>query len=46
MANLFCRLEVNDEFKLRCLLYRQISRFGSLEDFVYVVGGACGYRSS
>ena len=38
-ANLFCRLEVNDEFKLRRLLHRQIGRFRSLEDLVHVVGG-------
>src|ERR1700754_3513345 len=35
-SDLFCRLEVNDEFKLRRLLHRQISRFGTLEDLVYV----------
>src|SRR6266850_7680689 len=35
-TNLLCRLEVNDEFKLRCLRYRQVTRFRSLEDFVHV----------
>src|SRR5258706_9819001 len=39
MTNLFCRLEVDDEFKLRRLLYRQVGRFRSFENFVYVVGG-------
>src|SRR3989304_132912 len=39
MTDLFCRLEVNDEFKLHRLLYRQVARFRSLEDSVYVVGG-------
>jgi hypothetical protein len=39
MTDLFCRLEVDDEFKLRRLLYRQIGRFRSLENLVYVVGG-------
>ena len=38
-ANLFSRRKANDEFKLRRLLYRQISRFCSLEDPVDVVGG-------
>ena len=28
-TNLFCRFEVNDEFKLRCLLHWQITRFGT-----------------
>src|SRR5213594_1632008 len=35
-TNLFCRLKVNDEFKLRCLLHRQISRFGAFQDLVHV----------
>ena len=35
-TDLFCRLEVNDEFKLRCLLHRQISRFGAFQDLVHV----------
>ena len=39
MTNLFCRLEVDDEFNLHRLLYRQVGRFRSLEDPVYVVGG-------
>jgi hypothetical protein len=38
-ADLFCRLKANDEFKLRRLLYWQISRLRSLEDLVDVVGG-------
>src|SRR3990172_7114349 len=37
--NLFCRLEANDEFKPHRLLYRKISRLGSLENPVYIVGG-------
>src|SRR5206468_12008944 len=35
-TNLFCRLKVDDEFKLRCLLHRQISRFGTFQDLVHV----------
>ena len=35
-TNLFCRLKVNDEFKLRRLLHRQISRFGTFQDLVHV----------
>src|SRR5205814_9638079 len=35
-TNLFCRFKVNDEFKLRRLLHRQISRFGTFQDLVYV----------
>ena len=35
-ANLFCRLEVYDKLKLRCLLHRQISRFGAFQDLVHV----------
>src|SRR3989441_3289459 len=35
-SNLFCRFKVNDEFKLRCLLHRQISRFGTFQDLVHV----------
>src|SRR5215813_2439549 len=31
--------QIDDEFKLRCLLHRQIGRFGIFQDFVYVVGG-------
>src|SRR5689334_14478547 len=30
-------LEIDDEFKLRGLLHRQVSRFGAFQDFVYVV---------
>jgi hypothetical protein len=33
-TNLFCRLKVNDEFKFRHLLHRQVTRFCTLEDFV------------
>src|SRR5262245_37158216 len=39
MADLFCCLQVNDELKLRRLLYGKIGWLGSLEDLVYVVGG-------
>jgi len=35
-ANLICCFKVYDELKLRCLLYRQISRFGTFQDFVHV----------
>jgi hypothetical protein len=35
-TKLFCCFEVNDEFKLRCLLHRQISRFGAFQDLVHV----------
>jgi hypothetical protein len=35
-ADLFRRLEVDNEFKLRCLLYRQVSRFGAFQDLVHV----------
>jgi hypothetical protein len=35
-TNLFCRLEVNDEFKLCRLLHGQISRFGTFQDLVHV----------
>src|SRR5438309_5982077 len=35
-TDLFCRLKVNDKFKLRCLLHRQISRFGTFQDLVDV----------
>jgi hypothetical protein len=38
-TNLFCRLEVDDELKLRRLLYGQVGRFRSPENLVYVVGG-------
>ena len=34
--NLFGRLKVNDEFKLRRLLHRQVSRFGAFQDLVHV----------
>ena len=39
-TNLFCRLQVDDEFKLRRLLHRQISRFGAFQDLVHVNGRA------
>src|SRR5438093_11201218 len=35
-ADLFRCLQVDHELKLRCLLYRQISRFGTFQDFVHV----------
>src|SRR5258705_10889222 len=35
-ADLLSRLKVNDEFKLRCLLHRQISRFGTFQYLVEV----------
>jgi hypothetical protein len=35
-TNLFCRFKVYDEFKLRCLLHRQISRFGTFQNLVHV----------
>ena len=35
-AHLFCRLKVDIEFKLRCLLHRQITRFGTFQDLVHV----------
>src|SRR5688500_8324726 len=35
-TNLFCRLEVDDELELRCLLHRQISRLGTFQDLVHV----------
>src|SRR5688500_18781802 len=35
-ADLLGGFEVNDEFKLRCLLHWQISRFGAFQDFVHV----------
>src|SRR5438309_8164764 len=34
--NLFCCFEVNDKLKLSCLLHRQISRFGTVQDLVHV----------
>ena len=33
-ADLFCSFQVDHEFKLRRLLYRQISRFGTLQNLV------------
>src|ERR1700752_2113820 len=38
-TNLFCSLKVNDKLKLRCLLHRQISRFGTFQNLIYVVSG-------
>jgi hypothetical protein len=35
-TNLFCCLKVNDEFKLRRLLHRQVSRFGAFQNLVHV----------
>ena len=39
-TNLFCRVEIDDEFKFRCLLHWQISRFSAFQDLVYVNSGA------
>ena len=39
-TDLFRSLKVNDEFKLRCLLHRQISWIRSFKDPIYVLGGA------
>ena len=38
-TDLFCRLEISDEFELRCLLHRQVGRLRSLENLVNVMGG-------
>src|SRR4249920_3173702 len=35
-SDLFRCLQVDHEFKLRCLLHRQISRFGTFQDLVHV----------
>src|SRR5687767_14625546 len=35
-TNLFCCFKIDDEFKLRRLLYGQISRFGTFQDLVDV----------
>src|SRR5262245_1959180 len=35
-SDLFCRLEINNEFKLRRLLHWQVSGFGTFQDLVYV----------
>ena len=37
MANLFCRLQVDDELKLGRLLYRQVGRFGTFQNLVDVL---------
>src|SRR5215510_14838180 len=39
-TNLFRCLQVDDEFKLRCLLHGQISRFGTFQDLVHVNSSA------
>src|SRR5262245_18478004 len=39
-ADLFCRLEVYDEFKLYRLLHRQITWLCALKNLVYVMGSA------
>ena len=36
----FESLQINDKFKLRCLLHRQISRFGAFQNFIHVNSGA------
>src|SRR4026208_1363071 len=38
-TNLFCGLQVDNKLKLRCLLHRQISRFGTLQNLIYIVRG-------
>src|SRR5262245_34688660 len=35
-TDLFCRPEIDDEFKLRRLLHRQITRFGTFQDLVHI----------
>ena len=35
-TNLFCRLKIDDEFELRCLLHRQIGRFGAFQNLIHV----------
>ena len=37
-ADLFRCFEIDDEFKLRCLLYRQISGFSTLQNLIYIMG--------
>src|SRR4030095_11144987 len=39
-TNFVCRLEVDDEFKLRRLLHRQITRFGTFQYLVHVCSRA------
>ena len=39
-ADLLCRLEIDDELKLRRLLDGQVSGLGAFENPVHVVGGA------
>ena len=36
--DLLRRLEVDDEFKLRWLLNRQIGRFSAFQDLVHIIG--------
>ena len=38
-ADLFRSFQVDDKFKLRCLLHRQVGGFRSLENFVDIVSG-------
>ena len=38
--DLFRRFKINDEFKLRCLLHRQFSRFGTFQYLVHVTSRA------
>src|SRR4029453_630424 len=39
-SDLLRGLKVDDEFKFRCLLHRQISRFGAFQNFIHVNSGA------
>ena len=39
-TDLLCSFEVDYKFKLRRLLHRQISRFGTFQNLVHVDGGA------
>src|SRR5262245_31903564 len=38
-VNLLGGFEIDDEFKLRCLLYWEVRRFGTFQNLVNVVGG-------
>src|SRR4029077_6369753 len=38
--DLFCSVQVDDKFKLSCLLYRQFSRFGTFQYLVHVNSSA------
>ncbi len=42
-AELLGRLQVDDEVKLRWLLYVKVARVRTLEDLVYVIGGTAAY---